>query len=246
MSTAKRIDTYKKKAKTGRPKTVRRTARVQTTQPWSQHPEEGPKSYRAFAAFRDMGPERSLKKLAQKGFTVPGEAGGHKKLTYNTLTAYSKTFDWAHRAAAYDRNQDRIQQAMHREAGRRAGRRAARLAAAWQLTSWKVWRAIHRRIEKDYQMIDRMKPGELMNLFTSLGKLQKDLQGMNRLTFGEPTEILLTEAPTAPGGLFSEADDFMTVVHADNEATDLFNQLNARVYKVRAANKVSTTEKVLR
>ena len=233
MSTKKRINTSKK-VKPGCKRLKRSTARVQTVQPWSQHHEEGPKAYQAFAAFRDMGAGRSLKLLAQKGYVVPGPEGGLKKLTYNSLVAYSAKFDWAHRAGAYDRSQDKVRLKINQEAGKRAGRRAARIAEQCQLTSWKVLRSIHRRIEKDVKLIDKFTPTELLDMFARIGKLQKDLQAMNRLTFGEPTEIVLSETPTAPGGLFNTSQDFMLLVRSSNEATDLFSKLNACVSKLRA------------
>ncbi len=232
MPTKKRINTSKK-VKPGLKRLKRTTSRVQTVQPWSQHHEEGPKAYQAFAAFRDMGAGRSLKRLAREGYVVPGPAGGLKKPKYNLLAVYSGKFDWAHRAGAYDRSQDKVRLKINQEAGKRAGRRAARIAEQCQLTSWKVLRRIHRRIEKDSEMIDRFTPTELLDLFARIGKLQKDLQQMNRLTFGEPTEIILSEIPTAEGGLFNTSQDFMLLMRSDNEATDLFSKLNARISALR-------------
>ncbi len=232
MSTDKRINT-KKKVKVGGKRLKRSTIRVQTVQPWRQHHEEGPKSYQAFAAFRDMGPGRSLKLLAQKGYVVPGPEGGLKKLTYNTLTSMSGKFDWAHRAGAYDRSQDKVRLKQNQEAGKRAGRRAAAIAEKFQLASWKLLKSAYRRIEDDEKLVDKFEPTEFIDMVIRLGKLQKDLQAMNRLTFGEPTEIVLSETPTAPGGLFNTSQDFMLLVRSDNEAADLFSQLNSRVSTLR-------------
>lgn len=233
MATKKRIDTSKK-AKVGGKRLKRSTARIQTVQPWGQHPEEGSAAFQVFTAFRDMGPGRSLKLLAQKGYVVPGPEGGLKKLKYSTLNSMSGKFDWAHRAGAYDRSQDKVRLKVNQEAGKRAGRRAARIAEQCQLTSWKVLRSIHNRLEKDVDLINSFTPTELLDMFARISKLQKDLQAMNCLTFGEPTEIILTETPTAPGGLFNTSQDFQELVRSDSEATNLFSQLNARISTLRA------------
>lgn len=231
MATDKRIkNTKKKKADTPKP------PRVQTTQPWSQHSSEGILPYTSFCAYRDMGPARTLAKLAKRGYDVQdGKAKVvHRMTSISTLTAYSRTYDWVHRATAWDRYQDKIRQKEMSEASRKAARRSFRIAQLCQTTSWKVLQAIAKRIDTDALLIKRFDPKDLMDMFTRVAKLQKDLQAMNLLTFGEPTSITAESAPTAPGGLFATSQDFMTIVRSNSKTMELFSQLTAEVSLLRA------------
>ena len=72
-------------------------AKVNTPEPWERQPEETAKPFEAFCIYRDLGPERSLSKVAeklQKSDTLMGR--------------WSRTYDWVNRATAWDAEQDRI------------------------------------------------------------------------------------------------------------------------------------------
>lgn len=64
--------------------------------PWEQQPGESAKAFEAFAIYRDMGVERSLRKLTQQL---------HKNLT--TIRDWSVKWNWQERVRAYDRDLDR-------------------------------------------------------------------------------------------------------------------------------------------
>lgn len=64
--------------------------------PWEQQPGESAKAFEAFAIYRDMGAERSLRKLTQQL---------HKNLT--TIRDWSVKWNWQERVRAYDRDLDR-------------------------------------------------------------------------------------------------------------------------------------------
>ncbi len=243
MATKKRINGGKpRKAKTGRPKdrpkdkpnTMAATKpRIQTTLPWSQQQGEGMRPYAAFCAYRNMGPERSLKKLAERGFIMPG-SDTRKRYEYKSLRTFSSSLDWLQRAMAWDREQDKISQRVLQEEGRKATRRTAKLAKGFQLISWRIVRDIYRRLEKDAKFIDKFNSRELMGILTRLAKVQVDLQKMQLLIFGQPTEITATAADAAPGGLFASGDDFSTIVRSSPEATKMLLKLNVLVSKLRA------------
>ena len=70
--------------------------RMEAEAPWEQQPGEGAKAFEAFAAYRDMGADRSVRKVAQaldKSRTLIGK--------------WSSTYNWPERARAYDRDLDR-------------------------------------------------------------------------------------------------------------------------------------------
>lgn len=68
-----------------------------TIEPWERQAGETPKAFEAFAIYRDMGVERSLRKVGQrlnKSVTQIGE--------------WSSKYDWVERCRAWDAEQDRI------------------------------------------------------------------------------------------------------------------------------------------
>jgi hypothetical protein len=67
--------------------------------PWQQRKGESAVAFAAFVAYRDMGPERSLSKVA-KG----GQVGGRTK---HALEKWSAKHDWVARAEAWDQELDR-------------------------------------------------------------------------------------------------------------------------------------------
>ncbi len=64
--------------------------------PWEQQPGESAKAFEAFAIYRDMGVERSVRKVTQRL---------NKSLTL--IGKWSSRYNWPERARAYDRDLDR-------------------------------------------------------------------------------------------------------------------------------------------
>ena len=63
---------------------------------WEQQPGESAKAFEAFAAYRDMGTERSIRKVAQQ-----------LNKSNALIARWSKNYEWPDRARAYDRELDR-------------------------------------------------------------------------------------------------------------------------------------------
>ncbi|MFJ9617869.1 hypothetical protein [Streptomyces noursei] len=89
-------------------------------EPWERQSGESPQAFEAFAAYRDLGPARSITKVAQ-------ELGKSRPL----LSRWSRQYAWVMRAAAYDREQDRLFIAEQQQARRDIARRHAKLAQAF-------------------------------------------------------------------------------------------------------------------
>ena len=64
--------------------------------PWEQEPGESAKAFEAFAIYRDIGVERSVRKVTQRL---------NKSLTL--IGKWSSAYNWPERARAYDRDLDR-------------------------------------------------------------------------------------------------------------------------------------------
>ena len=88
---------------------------------WDQKPNEPNGDHKKFAFYRDLGPTRSQKQVAEN-FGV--------KL--NTIYKLSSHHQWAYRAAAYDREQDRVDQEWVQNERRKAMTRHVRQAQSLQ------------------------------------------------------------------------------------------------------------------
>lgn len=88
---------------------------------WERQSGESVQAFEAFAVYRDLGPVRSVTKVAReldKSRTLVGR--------------WSRQFAWVMRAAAYDREQDRLFLLEQAQARREIARRHAKLAQAVQ------------------------------------------------------------------------------------------------------------------
>ena len=65
------------------------------TNSWEQQPGESARAFEAFAVYRDMGPERSVRRVAQQ----LGKSGA-------LISRWSSAHNWVERARAYDRELD--------------------------------------------------------------------------------------------------------------------------------------------
>ncbi len=89
--------------------------------PWERQDDESPAAFTAFAAYRDLGPARSITRVAR-------ELDKSRAL----LGRWSSAYAWVLRAKAWDREQDRTFLAEQRQARKEAARRHAKLAQALQ------------------------------------------------------------------------------------------------------------------
>lgn len=72
-------------------------AKVNTPEPWKRQEGETARAFEAFSKYRDMGADRSLRKVVQ---------ALNKNLT--TIAEWSTKYEWVSRCAAWDAEQDRI------------------------------------------------------------------------------------------------------------------------------------------
>lgn len=140
--------------------------------PWERQDSETPAAFSAFAAYRDMGPARSITKVARqldKSRTLIGR--------------WSRSHAWVLRAQAFDREQDRIFAAEQRQARKETARRHAKLAQAF------LGKAIARLQTLDPR---ELTPGELLRYFATAADIE-------RRAVGDDT-VALEHATTDEGG----------------------------------------------
>lgn len=131
-------------------------------QPYERQEGESAKAFEAFAKYRDMGNERSVRKVAQEL---------NKSLTI--IARWSSQWDWVERAKAYDAEMDR--QALIQEEKKRKdmAKRHANLATVFQ--------------QKVYERMNKLKPEELST--SDLIRWFEISVKIERLSRGEPTDI---------------------------------------------------------
>ena len=115
-------------------------AKVNTPEPWERQEGETPKAWEAFCVYRDMGIDRSLRKVVQhlnKSLTVIGE--------------WSSKYDWVERVAAWDAEQDRIARQEQLKEIKKMRNRHAGLAKAMIV---KAGRALNRIPDEEITMND--------------------------------------------------------------------------------------------
>lgn len=126
-------------------------------EPWERQKGETSRAYEAFAAYRDMGPDRSQRKLGQK-------------LSKNTATiaGWSTKYEWVKRVAAWDAEQDRIARQAQIDEIKRMRKRHADLATAMLV---KAAKALQRLPEDD------IKAGDVSRMVETAAKLERISRG---------------------------------------------------------------------
>jgi hypothetical protein len=143
-------------------------------QVWDRQPRETSRAYELFCAYRDLGTERSLRKLKQGTNGAPN---------VNRLKRLSARWKWVERCQAYDdylEQQDRLQQEKER---REMRKRHAKIAVLGQNIAVKGLEKLLARVQEDEKAVA---PADLTRLFDTSVKVE-------RLSRGEPTEIEKSE-----------------------------------------------------
>lgn len=139
-------------------------------EPWERQKGETSRAYEAFTVYRDMGPDRSINKTAQK-------------LSKNrtTIAEWSARNDWVKRAADWDAEQDRVARQAQTDEIKKMRKRHADLATAMLV---KAAKALQRIPEDD------IKAGDVSRMVDIASKLER----ISRGDVGEVVEERLGEA----------------------------------------------------
>lgn len=125
---------------------------------WERLPDEGSKAFEAFAIYRDMGlKERSIAKVSK-------QLGKSKAL----MDRWSSRYQWVERAAAWDKEQDRVAREAQLEDIKKMRKRHADLATAMLA---KAAKALLRIPD------DEIKAGDLSRMVETATKLERISRG---------------------------------------------------------------------
>ena len=139
----------------------------ETPAPWEQQPGESSRAFGAFAAYRGLGPRRSLRAAAE---AFSGQASAARERQFDK---WSHTFRWVERAAAWDRHLDAQARRAQEEAQREMTERHVKEARALQGKALERLRALRP---------EELAPLEVLRYLVEAAKLE-------RLALGEPETV---------------------------------------------------------
>lgn len=143
--------------------------------PWERLPEESSKQFEAFCIYRDLGPGRSIQKVAQNR----SGSGGVSK-----LKEWSSKYDWVERAEGYDQYLEKIIRETNEDAIQEMVKRHAEDSKEIQLAI---------KEQKNDPQLDEMSPKEKAYFFDALSRSYKTMASLERLSRGVPTENIKQE-----------------------------------------------------
>lgn len=120
-----------------------------TDKPWERQKGESEKAFEAFAAYRDMGPERSLRAVGQ-------QLGKSKAL----MERWSVAHDWQERVRAYENELDKEARAKAVKGRKDMTERHIKIAMQVQKRHWKPSPACQSRIcpQRTLRSISKWRP----------------------------------------------------------------------------------------
>ena len=150
--------------------------------PWDQLPGESAKAYRAFCAYRDLGPGRCLDQASRAYHQrqpppADGASTAHKPRASGTIRRWAERWNWKARAIAWDQQLEQVKRQEQLTAVREMAERHAREAMMLQ----------NKAVERLRQLRpEELKPRETLAYLIEAAKLE-------RLARGEPTERVAEE-----------------------------------------------------
>lgn len=128
-----------------------------TIEPWERQAGESAKAFEAFAIYRDMGIERSVRKVAQR-----------LNKSVALIAEWSSKKDWVERCRAWDAEQDRIARLEQIKSIKAMRNRHAGMAKAMIV---KAGRALNRIPD------DEIKPSDISRMIEVASKLERISRG---------------------------------------------------------------------
>lgn len=168
---------------------------------WERQDKEGVKPFQAFAMYRDMGNDRSLRDIAKQL---------NKSLTL--IARWSSEWHWVERCKEYDAEIDRKAQKARIKAVEEMNKRHADMAVVFQ-------GKILQRLQS--VQLNELSPADMIKWMTEATKLE-------RLARGEPTEHTKQTGGEPEGGKKERVFDIAEKIISDPKAADLACQLFER------------------
>lgn len=165
---------------------------------WERQPGEPARAFAAFCVYRDMGPQRSIRKAEP---IIRAAGNGARK----TVHQWSSKWGWASRAPAYDAMLDRERVAERVGEVRKMEDRHAQISLAGLsglamplVALGKPRKLADGRFQDRIEELEGMETGQLLRLAAHTARSMARLVGVERLSRGEATEIVQTPSAASP------------------------------------------------
>lgn len=175
---------------------------------WDRQPDETDKAYRAFALYRDLGPEeRSITKASQEYHAQHGLKGslGTARVT---VGKWSRTHGWVERVRAWDADQDRQQRA------EKAAERARDLQQARERYV-QISRLGWSKLVASLQSLEAVPPGVMAGLMRELRALE--LAGLGEATEHVKVEEVIGDDSDAVERVLRDPDKYRKLLDLTEE-----------------------------
>jgi hypothetical protein len=139
-------------------------------QPWDRQVAESSKAYHHFCLYRDMGPDRSVRRMAN----IPGCTSVRRQ-----LNRWSSRWRWVERCRQYDDHLERQARLEQEKERREMMKRHAKIAVLGE-------NVVVKGMEK---LLAEIEQGSRSPTASDLGRLLDVAVRVERLSRGEPTEI---------------------------------------------------------
>lgn len=183
-------------------------------EPWERQEGEGDKPFRAFTIYRDMGAERSLRKVAT--------AIGHNQKV--TCEHWSRKFGWVDRVRKYEDHLDALKRQAEEgervEMAKRHARQLQRTGSVYEVLTAEAGR----RMMDNPDALKNLPFHDLVRWVIRIGPALARVQAGEALARGGPTARI-----EIPGADARQEDEVVRAILADPEAADLAAQLLERV-----------------
>lgn len=168
-------------------------------QPWLRSPLDTDPEWEAFVLYRDAGPKRTLKAV--------GKALGHTGGDNATVRKWATEHGWRFRVNAYERYMDEIKvRARAEQVAQMEERHAAIAANALSALAQPLIALSRERLLPDgtrvprVEEMERMATPELLRVVARTSVAMARLAGVERLSRGEPTDLVRGTVPSAGEG----------------------------------------------
>jgi hypothetical protein len=183
-------------------------------EPWERQEGEGDKPFRAFTIYRDMGAERSLRKVAQ---TI-----GHNQKV--TCEHWSRKFGWVDRVRKYEDHLDSLkrkaEEGERMEMAKRHARQMQRTASFLELLTAEAGL----RATENPALLKGLPFHDLVRWVIRIGPALARVQAGEALARGGPTARI-----ELPGAESRQEDQVVHALLTDPEAADIAIQLLERI-----------------
>lgn len=195
-----------------------------TRKPWERQPDESPKAFAAFTAYRSLPGDRRSLVAARDNL---GEASGSGR----TYEAWSAEWSWVDRALAWDDELDRLAREKQIEEVLEMSKRHAQAAQVYINALLQPAVAILKKCQSDPDFMKRLVESDPHKALSHLERLAKALPvvvNVERLARGEPINISEIEATLTDT---TGARDVASAVIEDEETAAFANGLIERLYR---------------